>query len=296
MIAIRVRRWAVLVTGTAGLALAGAAAGWACTGQGTIGLSPAKGPAGATVRVDGTGFGANAVDIRWGSASGPLLGTATNGTFSVNVTVPQAGPGVYYVVAVPQETEANRRAPAPAAFRVEAPAAPAAEAVPPAAAPPQPVAPPAEPAPAPVAAAPPAAPPAAVAPVPAARPQAAPPPARPAPAVAAVAPPVVVVPTASDEAPAASAGEPAPAAEAAPLLAPSPSPAVVAADVWQGFDAPAALRATTDGGQTAGTGDLPGWGAGLAASGAVMVAAALAVGIARRRRPADAGPTGDLQP
>lgn len=118
---------ALAMTGTAAVVLGGAAVSWACTGQGSIMLSPAGGPAGTVVTVKGTGFGANSVDIRWGSASStaPLLGTAPSGNFAVDVKIPDARSGVYYVVAVPSAPAegTTERAPGSAAFTVTEPVA-----------------------------------------------------------------------------------------------------------------------------------------------------------------------------
>lgn len=122
----RTRRLLVLaMTGTAAVVLGSAAVSWACTGQGSIMLSPAAGPAGTVVTVEGTGFGASPVDIRWGSASStaPLLGTAPSGNFAVDVKIPEARSGVYYVVAVPSAPAegTTELAPGSAAFTVNEP-------------------------------------------------------------------------------------------------------------------------------------------------------------------------------
>lgn len=119
------RLLALAITGTAAVVLGGAAVSWACTGQGSIMLSPGAGPAGAVVTVRGTGFGANPVEIRWGSASStaPLLGTAPSGNFAVDVKIPDARSGVYYVVAVPSAPAegTTERAPGSASYTVTAP-------------------------------------------------------------------------------------------------------------------------------------------------------------------------------
>jgi hypothetical protein len=120
------RLLALAATATAAVVLGGAAVTWACTGQGSIMLSPASGPGGTVVTVKGTGFGANPVEVRWGSASStsPLLGTAPNGNFAIDVKVPDAPSGVYYIVAVPTTTpEGTERAPGSEAFTVTVPVA-----------------------------------------------------------------------------------------------------------------------------------------------------------------------------
>ncbi|HEV2758599.1 MAG TPA: IPT/TIG domain-containing protein [Acidimicrobiales bacterium] len=63
-------------------------------------LSPAAGATGSEVTVTGTGFDAAAVEIRWGSRSGPVLGTAQGPDFTVTVEVPDSPPNSYPVVAV----------------------------------------------------------------------------------------------------------------------------------------------------------------------------------------------------
>lgn len=63
-------------------------------------LSPASGPAGTAVTVDGSGFAAADVEIRWATQSGPLLATATGPAFSVTATIPDDAPNSYPVVAV----------------------------------------------------------------------------------------------------------------------------------------------------------------------------------------------------
>ena len=64
-------------------------------------LSPASGPPGSTVTIEGTGFPADNVEIRWGTQSGMLLTTASGPDFSVTATVPEnAEFNSYPIVAV----------------------------------------------------------------------------------------------------------------------------------------------------------------------------------------------------
>jgi len=92
----------VLIATSAALAAATvtAALAWACTPQAYIELSRASASPGDTVTVTGRGFIPREVQIRWNGSSGPLLAKATGPDFSVEVTVPRAGPGTYYPHAV----------------------------------------------------------------------------------------------------------------------------------------------------------------------------------------------------
>lgn len=94
----------VVATGVVGaLACAVMAAGlaWACTPQAQFTrFSPASGAPGTQVTVTGDNFSDVAVTIHWGSASGPVIGTAQGPTFTTTVTVPQAPGDVYAIVAV----------------------------------------------------------------------------------------------------------------------------------------------------------------------------------------------------
>ncbi len=104
-----------------------AALAWACTPQASIHVNPTDGRAGDSVAVTGEGFTANtAVQFRWDSSSGPLLATANtakDGTVALNVTVPDAGPGVYYLQATAHTPDGYTATPS-RAFRLLAPAAP----------------------------------------------------------------------------------------------------------------------------------------------------------------------------
>ncbi|HWV35546.1 MAG TPA: M23 family metallopeptidase, partial [Thermomicrobiales bacterium] len=63
----------------------------------SLSLDPARGNVGAAVMATGSGFAANEnVTLRWGSASGTLLTTvraSSNGTFSTQLTIPEAPAG-----------------------------------------------------------------------------------------------------------------------------------------------------------------------------------------------------------
>lgn len=99
---------------------------WACTTAAIIRVQPGSGPAGGAATVSGASFvTGEAVQLRWDSPSGPLLGVAivTNSRFSQTVTIPEgATPGVHYIRAVAPSAIGG-----PAdAFTVQATAAPVA--------------------------------------------------------------------------------------------------------------------------------------------------------------------------
>jgi hypothetical protein len=75
---------------------------WACTPQAEFTqFSPSSGGPGTVVAIAGRNFVANQpITIHWGSASGPVIGTAQGPEFSTTVTVPQAPGDVYAIVAV----------------------------------------------------------------------------------------------------------------------------------------------------------------------------------------------------
>lgn len=91
-----------LVLGSLAVGLSAAALAFACTPQADIYMDPDTGAAGSRTTVEGIAFVPGApVEIHWGSASGPLLATATGWKFSVPVTIPaDASDGVHYIVAV----------------------------------------------------------------------------------------------------------------------------------------------------------------------------------------------------
>jgi len=92
--------------GTMALMLGVASFAWACSAQPSMQLMPRTGPtvAGETIPVNGNGWTGltSAVQIRWNSATGPVIGTAERNEqgFSGSVTIPaDAAPGVYYLIA-----------------------------------------------------------------------------------------------------------------------------------------------------------------------------------------------------
>jgi hypothetical protein len=76
----------------------------------SISLSPAMGPAGQTVTVEGYGFDADeTVVVGWGSGPRPrttVTSTAT-GTFLTTLLVPRLNPGPADVVAIGQRSNAR---------------------------------------------------------------------------------------------------------------------------------------------------------------------------------------------
>ena len=115
--------------GMAGLATAGAlvvAAGvsWACTPQASVVTSPGTASAGSTVTVTGgsfySGAGYGAVEVRWDG--GVLLASAPGPSFSLQVQVPNAPPGVYSVVAQQKDAQGAVAGTASTAFTVSDPA------------------------------------------------------------------------------------------------------------------------------------------------------------------------------
>ncbi len=107
---------------------------WACVPQARlVVLSPmASGPAGARITVEGVGFDAppNTIDVRWNSATGPPLGVASGPTFSLDITIPSAEPGLYRIIVLSRGPDGNIGNTGAASFQVTgaAPAAsPAAE-------------------------------------------------------------------------------------------------------------------------------------------------------------------------
>jgi hypothetical protein len=114
----------------AGLLFAASAA-WACTNLATLNLSNAAGTSGQSITVTGSSFhvassGAQTpVALHWNGAAGPVLATVTpdaTGNISATVTIPDAQPGYYVLVATQQTNGVDAYGtPARAAFQILAP-------------------------------------------------------------------------------------------------------------------------------------------------------------------------------
>ncbi len=86
---------------TLAVVLAGAALAWACAPQAAIGVAPRFGASGSEATVRGKDFVAGElVQIRWETATGPLMAVATGPEFSVTVEIPEASAGVHYITAL----------------------------------------------------------------------------------------------------------------------------------------------------------------------------------------------------
>lgn len=114
----------------AGLLFAASAA-WACTNLATLNLSNASGTSGQSITVTGSSFkvastGAQTpVALHWNGATGPVLATVSpdaTGNISATVTIPDAQPGYYVLVATQQVNGQDAYGtPARAAFQILAP-------------------------------------------------------------------------------------------------------------------------------------------------------------------------------
>ena len=109
---------------------------YACTSLATLGLNPQQGEAGQKVTVTGRGFvphgsetrSGQPVAIRFDSQRNPVLATATpsgtDGSFSVQITVPQVPAGNHVVISTQARNDGSVASGTPArqAFTVVAPA------------------------------------------------------------------------------------------------------------------------------------------------------------------------------
>lgn len=96
-----------------------ASVAWACTGQVTMSVAPvSSGAPGSVVTVDvaaGPGLDQGPMQVRWNGLDGQVLAT-TDRSASLAVTIPQADPGVYYLVLSNDRSDVAR-----AAFEVTGP-------------------------------------------------------------------------------------------------------------------------------------------------------------------------------
>ena len=101
------------VAGTAVLLLM-AGAVWACTAQPRIfSLGPQVGPVGMEIKLEGQTARNVPVEIRWNSNQGAAIGEGLsdfNGNFSVPARIPDAEPGMYFLVVTAGEAGVVRTA------------------------------------------------------------------------------------------------------------------------------------------------------------------------------------------
>lgn len=137
-----VRRWLAAGVVVGAFALLWASSAWACTSLASLNLSSATGAPGSNVTLNGSSFSPNPgpiqpVVVHWNGVNGPILATITPnavGTISGTITIPQASPGQYVIVATQSDGMGGQAfgTPARAEFSIGVPASAAA---PPAAAP-----------------------------------------------------------------------------------------------------------------------------------------------------------------
>jgi hypothetical protein len=80
---------------------------YACVPQAVVMVGqPGAGVPGDKLGVRGLRF-SGTVELRWNAFDGPLLGTVTGPDFTTDITLPDASPGVYVVVALTRIAEGN---------------------------------------------------------------------------------------------------------------------------------------------------------------------------------------------
>lgn len=73
-----------------------------------VSLEPSSsGAAGSRVTVQGLGFDANPIEIRWNGPDGPELGNSVGPNFSVPITIPEVPEGLYTVVVLSRLSQGN---------------------------------------------------------------------------------------------------------------------------------------------------------------------------------------------
>ena len=114
----RTRTWAGAAVAVVAVVIASAAASWACSPAASMsGISPEAGGAGSEVTVTGQ-YMTPVVEIRWGSQTGPLLASVAGPSFSTRVRIPQASPGLYYIMAIGRDSDGSIAGKASSAFEV----------------------------------------------------------------------------------------------------------------------------------------------------------------------------------
>ncbi|MGH9124209.1 MAG: hypothetical protein ACRDZ8_05705 [Acidimicrobiales bacterium] len=114
-------------------ALIWASSAWACTSLASLNLSSSSGVPGSSVNLNGSSFSPNpgpiqAVVVHWNGINGPVLATITPnavGSISGTVTIPQAAPGQYVIVATQSDGMGGQAfgTPARAEYAIGVPAA-----------------------------------------------------------------------------------------------------------------------------------------------------------------------------
>lgn len=288
-----------------GLSLGGMSLAFACSPQYTISMRPSSAPAGTSVSLSGVGFKDGLVEIRWQTGSGAVLATVTAArSFTTSVTIPDAPPGVHYVVAQTADGAFASTAFEVTGAKASAPVSPPVELATPTPPPAAPSAAPASLSPAPAPVPPPAAvptPATAAATAPAVGPSAARQPARgPAPALAEVVPPPASVAAPAESA---AAAEAPPADLSVPQVASpltdapaAPSPGSASDDLWSAFGSGALPSPAPGSGQptsrTAPAGGASAAGMVLLFGGLAMVMTGVGLSVLRRRRAVPASPAG----
>lgn len=112
------KRTLIVLLGTLGLLLLGSAFAWACTDRASIQLDPRNGPAGGQITVRGGSFIEGEVDVYWDSvtpanhlatveATDPQGDGSDSGSFSTQVTIPQAREGSSHTIVARSSADDN---------------------------------------------------------------------------------------------------------------------------------------------------------------------------------------------
>lgn len=112
-------RSAAVAFGIAVILLTAAATAWACVPQPVLSVQPlASGPPGFQATVEGANFEGGRVELRWNALDGPLLASATGGSFTVQVNIPDAADGLYALVALERRQDGSVGGVARTAFQL----------------------------------------------------------------------------------------------------------------------------------------------------------------------------------
>ena len=109
--------WTVLaIAGASVVVLAGA--GWACTVWSSVVIEQRSAPPGSEIAVTGRTFGDGVTSIHLDSPDGAIVGTASTSNFDLSVRVPDAEPGIHYLVAVGHDKQGTVVGQASAALEI----------------------------------------------------------------------------------------------------------------------------------------------------------------------------------